>query len=218
MTKLLSDYCVYVENHIPPNICDDLVDLFESVPDHPDKIRMEVQGTSTKTTFSNTIRFTQFDITKNWELNSKLNNTVCQYLIKAVKDYRTKVEDFDTWAPKNLYFENLRIKRYISEDKDEFDTHVDVSNDINEGRYLSFMWYLNDVTDGGETEFTGLDFKVQPKKGTLLMFPPFWMYPHKGHLLNSGKKYLLSTYLHYPEPRKTENPLPLFKLSVEGLQ
>ena len=33
MTKLLSDYCVYVENHMPSNICDDLVDLFESVPD-----------------------------------------------------------------------------------------------------------------------------------------------------------------------------------------
>ena len=36
------------------------------------------------------------------------------------------------------------------------------------------------------------------------MFPPFWMYPHKGHLLNSGKKYLLNAYLHYPEPKRKD--------------
>ena len=207
MTKLLSDYCVYVENHMSLKICDDIVDFFESIPN---KKRVETKDSRP--------RFTEFNFTRESSLNEELHKTICQYLLAAVEDYRTEIKNFSVWAPKNLYFQHLRIKRYISEDKDEFDTHVDVSNDINEGRYLSFMWYLNDVTDGGETEFTGLDFKVQPKKGTLLMFPPFWMYPHKGHLLNSGKKYLLSTYLHYPEPRKTENPLPLFKLSVEGLQ
>ena len=61
------------------------------------------------------------------------------------------------------------------------------------------MWYLNDVVDGGETEFAELDLKIQPEAGALIMFPPIWMFPHKGHLLNSGKKYLLSTYLLYPE-------------------
>ena len=49
------------------------------------------------------------------------------------------------------------------------------------------------------------------------MFPPIWMFPHKGHLLNSGKKYLLSTYLHYPEPKNPEKKLPIFKL-FEGFQ
>ena len=79
------------------------------------------------------------------------------------------------------------------------------------------MWYLNDVTDGGATEFTELDFEAQPKKGDLLMFPPIWMFPHRGHLLNSGKKYLLSSYLHYPEPKNPEKQLPIFKL-FEGFQ
>ena len=30
MTKLLSDYCVYIEDHMPKNICNDVVNLFES--------------------------------------------------------------------------------------------------------------------------------------------------------------------------------------------
>ena len=137
-------------------------------------------------------------------------------MVKAVEHYRTKIKSFSEWAPEDLWFEYIRIKRYISEDKDEFDTHVDVGHNKNEGRYLSFMWYLNDVADGGATELIGLDFKVQPKKGALLMFPPIWMFPHKGHLLNSGNKYLLSSYLHYPEPKNPDIPrLPIFKL-LEG--
>ena len=206
MTKLLSDYCVYVENQLPSKICDDLVNLFESIPN---KSRTEAKD--------NRPRFTQFNFSSKSNLNEELHTIICRYLVKAVEHYRTKIKSFSEWAPENLYFEHIRIKRYISEDKDEFDTHVDVGHSINEGRYLSFMWYLNDVNDGGATEFADLDFKVQPKKGDLLMFPPIWMFPHKGHLLNSGKKYLLSSYLHYPEPKYAENQLIKFKLD-EGFQ
>ena len=187
MTKLLSDYCVYVEDHMPKNICDDIVNLFESAD-------VERRATS-----NNKPRLTQFNFTKKSYLNEELHKTICQYLLSAVDHYRFNIKSFYTFAPKNLYFEHFRVKRYKSEDADQFDTHVDVGDVSNECRYLSFMWYLNDVVDGGETEFAELDLKIQPEAGALIMFPPIWMFPHKGHLLNSGKKYLLSTYLLYPE-------------------
>ena len=57
------------------------------------------------------------------------------------------------------------------------------------------MWYLNDVNEGGKTVFK--DIEIQPKQGTLIVFPPLWMYPHKGEPPTSGSKYIMSTYLHY---------------------
>ena len=72
--------------------------------------------------------------------------------------------------------------------------------DIEAKRFLNMMWYLNDVEEGGSTEFTEFELEIQPKIGSLLIFPPFWMFPHKGNLLKTGKKYLLSTYLHYLMP------------------
>ena len=54
---------------------------------------------------------------------------------------------------------------------------------------------LNDVETGGNTVFK--DFMIQPKKGSLLVFPPLWMFPHKGEPPISGPKYIMSTYLHY---------------------
>ena len=128
--------------------------------------------------------------------------------MSAVDHYRFNIKSFYTFAPKNLYFEHFRVKRYKSEDADQFDTHVDVGSVSDECRYLSFMWYLNDVVDGGETEFAELDLKIQPEAGALIMFPPIWMFPHKGHLLNSGKKYLLSTYLLYPEQKASDDRIP----------
>ena len=208
MTKLLSDYCVYVEDHMPKNICDDIVNLFESAD-------VERRATS-----NNKPRLTQFNFNKKSYLNEELHKTICQYLLSAVDHYRFNIKSFYTFAPKNLYFEHFRVKRYKSEDADQFDTHVDVGSVSDECRYLSFMWYLNDVIDGGETEFTELDFKIQPKAGALMMFPPIWMFPHKGHLLNSGKKYLLSTYLLYPEAAVNDDrspEIPRFKLH-EGFQ
>ena len=47
----------------------------------------------------------------------------------------------------------------------------------------------------GSVEFS--DLIIKPKKGTLIIFPPLWMFPHKGNPPINESKYLLSTYLHY---------------------
>jgi hypothetical protein len=57
------------------------------------------------------------------------------------------------------------------------------------------MWYLNDVEEGGETVFEG--FIIKPKIGSMLVFPPLWLFPHRGNPPISNTKYILSTYLHY---------------------
>ncbi len=59
------------------------------------------------------------------------------------------------------------------------------------------FWYLNDVECGGETAFRELGVRVQPRRGRLVMFPPFWMYRHAGPRPDSGLKYIVSTYMRF---------------------
>jgi len=87
------------------------------------------------------------------------------------------------------------MKRYVPGGEEMFDTHVDVMDYPSARRFLSFMWYLNDVDNGGKTVFT--DIEIVPRKGQLVVFPPLWMYPHRGEPPISCPKYILSTYLHY---------------------
>jgi hypothetical protein len=92
--------------------------------------------------------------------------------------------------------DNLTMKRYRAGADEVFEPHFD-SIDAVSNRYLVFLWYLNDVQQGGETEFCDLGTRVQPRAGRLLMFPPYWMYQHAGRAPISGDKYILSTYLTF---------------------
>jgi len=89
---------------------------------------------------------------------------------------------------------DLILKRYRPAAGECFQPHFDSVNEVS-NRYLVFLWYLNDVETGGETEFPQLDFKVSARAGRLLMFPPYWMFQHAGVAPQSSDKFILSTYL-----------------------
>lgn len=101
-------------------------------------------------------------------------------------------------VPTSALLSPLRIKRYVAGSGEAFQPHFDSIGEV-ANRYLVFLWYLNDVDDGGETEFCDLGLKVQARTGRLLMFPPYWMYQHAGRPPLSGDKYILSTYLLFPQ-------------------
>jgi prolyl 4-hydroxylase len=92
--------------------------------------------------------------------------------------------------------DDLRLKRYRAGTDDNFEPHYDATSHKSE-RYLVFLWYLNDVADGGETEFCDLGIKVSARAGRLLMFPPYWMFQHAGLPPKSNDKYIVSTYLMF---------------------
>tara|TARA_Y100000992_G_scaffold266644_1_gene204692 strand:- start:3718 stop:4647 length:930 start_codon:yes stop_codon:yes gene_type:complete len=60
-------------------------------------------------------------------------------------------------------------------------------------RTLTFIFYLNDVEEGGETTFP--EFKVKPKKGSLLLFPATWNYVHSGNIPKSDDKYIITGWM-----------------------
>ena len=64
-------------------------------------------------------------------------------------------------------------------------------------RYIVYIFYLNDVDEGGETILWN-DYKIKPKKGSLLFFPSTWTYPHKGNTPISHDKYIITGWLYGP--------------------
>lgn len=97
-------------------------------------------------------------------------------------------------VPLRNRLENLRIKRYSVDAGDRFQPHFD-SLDYSSNRYMVFLWYLNDVKEGGETEFCDLGLRIEARQGRLLMFPPYWLFQHAGLPPRSNDKYIISTYL-----------------------
>jgi hypothetical protein len=63
-------------------------------------------------------------------------------------------------------------------------------------RVLVFTLYLNDIEEGGETEFLLQNMRVKPKKGRLCFFPAHFPYLHRGNPPLAGEKYIMTSWFN----------------------
>lgn len=186
----MRSYTLYFDNALPPGACEEIINRFERNVDQQEDTILEGHRS-----------FKEINITKNpgWEdIQQGLISTFQFALTKYKQHFNI---DEMSW-PEQYGYEELRMKRYLPNDKDEFRYHVDVQSYATARRFLVYFWYLNDVEEGGETVFkenrnTEPSLIVKPKAGRLIMFPPLWTHPHIGMKPISGTKYIIGGYLHY---------------------
>ena len=64
-------------------------------------------------------------------------------------------------------------------------------------RLFAWMTYLNNVDDGGTTNFEYYDIKVKPEIGKTLIWPSEWTHAHTGSILKSGTKYIITGWIQF---------------------
>ena len=64
-------------------------------------------------------------------------------------------------------------------------------------RHLVWMTYLNDIEEGGGTDFLHQDYTVKPKKGKTVIWPSDWTYTHKGQVAPNEDKYIITGWFDY---------------------
>jgi len=67
----------------------------------------------------------------------------------------------------------------------------------NNNRHLVFMTYLNDVMDGGETEWFHQKGRVKPRKGLTVIWPSDWTHMHRGVVSKTEHKYIVTGWIEY---------------------
>jgi len=66
-------------------------------------------------------------------------------------------------------------------------------------RLLLVMLYLNDVEEGGETEWLYQHKRIQPKEGRLVICPSSFTHFHRGNPPLSSAKYMINGWIEYIE-------------------
>jgi len=190
----MDDYIQVYDDVIDEVSCKELINKFEDAHETFETVHQE-EG-------DNVISFEQLNLfTQGW-------NDVQKGLLELFQDYilhyKLDCNIYDKMWPEKYGYEAVRMKRYLANDYDRFDPHVDVMNHETARRFLAFFIYLNDVEKGGETIFlrlhkpgTYIPYTVTPKRGRLLMFPPTWQYYHAGRRPISDRKYIIHSYCHY---------------------
>lgn len=184
------NFVTYYDEALSEELCRDIIDRFESNESQQESTVLDGHRS-----------FNEINITLNtgWE---DIQNKLLDVMQVALGRYMSHHNiDSKAW-PESVGYEHFRMKKYLPNNTDEFKFHVDVQDYDTARRFLVFFFYLNDVTEGGETAFqpnrkSEIELKVKPVTGRLLIFPPLWTHPHIGMKPISGPKYILGSYLHY---------------------
>lgn len=69
-------------------------------------------------------------------------------------------------------------------------------------RILLFMFYLNDVDEGGETDFYYQKLSVKPKAGRMVIAPAYFTHTHRGCVPKSNDKYILTSWVLFNQAQQ----------------
>ena len=194
MNEKINDKYVYIdESSLSSEICDTIINKFN---DNPSNKRKGVcgQGYNINVKCSTDYIITHND--NNWTdiyqlLLSNLHNSIIQY--------ETQINISQYTHFKNTYLKSTVFQlQHYSKNNGKFLYHNDSSIYFNkkEERTLVYMWYLNDVTVGSETDF--IDFNIKPTAGKLVLFPSTWTYPHCANIPISNDKYIITGWIVTP--------------------
>lgn len=77
--------------------------------------------------------------------------------------------------------------------------HVENSGNFSQSRAVAYTLYLNDVAEGGETEYLYQGIKTKPETGKLIFWPSGWTHPHRGNPIYTGYKYIITGWYTYDQ-------------------
>lgn len=196
MSYIDEDEYIYVKNNsISNDICDHLIKLMENDASH-----LVYDGV----TYSGTV--SEIKKTRDLVLSPNINkydDELFKELTLNISIYFNNIADKygKVMIPlKNTNDTGFQIQKYIA-NRGLYGYHHDTcfikkNNSYTQMRLLAFIWYLNTVDEGGETEFLNGRLKIKPEKGKIVLFPTTWTYIHRGNMPISGDKYILTGWLN----------------------
>tara|TARA_Y100001968_G_C19292916_1_gene685141 strand:- start:79 stop:681 length:603 start_codon:yes stop_codon:yes gene_type:complete len=176
------------------SICDQIIAYYE---EHKEK---QKQGASGKGTINLEIKSRKDISITPQELNLKGNEIFNEYfkiLYEFYKDYNEQWP-FLASIVSNLEIGTFNIGKYMPGEHFK-KIHTERANLGSLHRLLAFMTYLNDVKDGGSTYFSHYDLDIKPQKGLTIIWPAEWTHAHKGNVINTGSKYIITGWLTFPK-------------------
>jgi hypothetical protein len=101
----------------------------------------------------------------------------------------------ESYAQEKFVYTRLKIQKTLPTEGYHV-WHIEHGNTFEmQARAFVFSIYLNDVKEGGETEFLHFSQRVKPKKGRIVIWPAGFPYLHRGNPPLSGKKYILTSWM-----------------------
>ena len=175
----------------PLDLCDEIISYFESNESKQKKGRtISGLNQNIKKSVDINISPNEIKLPKNQVFNSYLNA-----LFTCHKDYILQWPFLASFLNR-VEIGTFNIQRYQAGEHFQ-QIHSERTSIESLHRIFAWMTYLNDVDDGGTTYFSHYDLEIVPRKGLTLTWPAEWTHAHKGNVLHSGSKYIITGWMDF---------------------
>jgi hypothetical protein len=113
--------------------------------------------------------------------NFLINNAFANYL-----------EEFPYLKSRKDWFTGTVLLQKTSPSEGYHTWHCEDGSYSDVSRMVAWMIYLNDVEEGGETEFLYQRIRIKPKKNMAVIWPGSFTHLHRGNPPLKGDKYILT--------------------------
>lgn len=122
------------------------------------------------------------------------NPIVISYLTnlkKVLEEYKKKYIYCDKSLASWKLYDKFNIQKYLP-NQGFYAWHTERASLLTQYRHLTFMTYLNDIDDDGETEWYYQKLKVKPEKGLTIIWGSDWTFTHRGVPSKTQTKYIIT--------------------------
>lgn len=186
-TNTLEQYIHVFNDILPEELCDQVLNEYKT-SDEWINTQIGAEGTVDKSIRNCKEIYLSSEqiLEKNYEVRKEIDELIHKSVSKVISKYIEIHKDFsiDIDTGYNL----------LKYDEGEFYIeHIDSFK--NQQRSLSCSLQLNDNYAGGEFAFFGKDVIIKSKKGSAIVFPSNFMYPHEIMPVIQGTRYSIITWL-----------------------
>lgn len=184
-TKNLDDYIVEFDDILSPELCDEILAEFANSSEWtPTYVGHGVVDR----TIRNVDQIMMSDagiIQKNQEARKRLDDLVFQGAAKAIQKYNELFPEAKIEQDSGYQILRYGEGQFYKQHTDSFKAQP---------RSVSCSFALNDDFEGGGFAFFNNEFHYKSKKGSVLMFPSNFMYPHEVLPVTKGTRYSIITW------------------------
>ena len=182
--KNINDYIVVVPNVVSSELCDAVLAEYKNCDDWINATVKNGENLNIRNcqtigmSFSGTME-------KNQETRQKIDQKLFASASEAIKQYKEKFSLCSIEQDSGYDLLKYEIGGFYTE-------HIDSFKD--RPRAVSCSFALNDDYKGGEFAFFDRELVYNLKKGSCIMFPSNFMYPHEIMPVTSGTRYSIVTW------------------------